>query len=461
MPLNFYATFTNGTNNGVTGLTPLISVTRIALSSGTQSSLFTAATMSAVTNCSGGYFYNMTASADLTAFDYFASITTNSTVSADTTYAASLWSEFGVQASVSIDNATSTRNSNLVSINGSSAAASALAYFDTRSINTTTRVISAFISDSGLQQLWEWPLAQIGYDPTDPPASQSVGGVLIQALTLWSLNATYNAVFTAASLANVPNSTTSALIQFTTSGSNHFVQTDVQMLLSQNNQGVSGINSIGQYYFSNSSTLPGVATVVDPTSIDTTLSGTHGAGSWESTGFSFSGAYTRSFHVQDTQTNSLQSATVRIQYNSDAEYHVTPVSGNFTTSLDALVYGLNATCPGYQGYSNTLTVSGDGSFTIVMTPVSISPPANPNVTRVYFFLYNSAGTVMVGSSVTWQINTPPYNVGQQPPASISDVNGLVYADVPRGITLQPTTPLGLQKEFTVPSDAGSTLEYAP
>ncbi len=413
MPLNFYATFTNGTNNGVTGLVPLISVTRIALSSGTQSALFTAATMSAVTNCSGGYFYNMTASADLTAFDYFASITTNSTVSADTTYAASLWSEFGVQASVSIDNATSTRNSNLVSINGSASAAAAL-----------------------------------------------------------------------------------SRVQFTTSGTNQFLQTDVQMFLSQNNQGVSGINSIGQYFFSNSSTMPRVDSIVDPTSIDTALSGTHGNGSWEGAsatdgalafwnflytnatlsnsmgkvilddlaalvGFSFNGAYTRSFHVQDNASNSLQSAHVRIGFNNQAELHTTPVSGNFTTALDAHTYAIDATCDGFSGYSGSLTVSGVGSTTLVLTAASVSPPALPGVCRVYFYLYNSAGSPMSGSTVTWQINTPPYNTGQQPPASVAAGDGLVYADVPKGITLQPTTPLGLQKEFTVPSDAGSTLEYAP
>ncbi len=433
MPLNFYATFTNGTNNGVTGLVPLISVTRIALSSGTQSALFTAATMSAVTNCSGGYFYNMTASADLTSFDYFASIVTNSTVSVDTPYAASLWSEFGVQASVSIDNATQTRNTNLLllnsstptynisgtnmllnvasvintgtstgnvnvtQINGSAGAAASLALFGTASINSTTHLINTDVL--------------------------RVNTVATAAQGLYDLSQDYYAFNWVRSNIVAYNASAPSFTYF---GTATYLQTD--MILD-----AGATQSAG-----------------DIVSLLNALSG-----------FTFGGAYTRSFHVQDTQTNSLQSATVRIQLNSQAEYHVTPASGNFTTSLDAHTYGINATCPGYQGYSNSLTVSGDGSFTIVMTPVSISPPANPDATRVYFFLYNAAQTVMVGSTVTWQINTPPYNTGQQPPASVSDVNGMVYADVPRGITLQPTTPLGLQKEFTVPADAGATLEYIP
>ena len=94
MSLNFYATFTNGTNGGVTGLTPLITITKVAIAGGALTNLLSAATMSAVTNCSGMYMYNMTTAQDLTTYDYAATIIANSTVTMDTPFGAALWSQF-------------------------------------------------------------------------------------------------------------------------------------------------------------------------------------------------------------------------------------------------------------------------------------------------------------------------------------------------------------------------------
>ncbi len=123
-------------------------------------------------------------------------------------------------------------------------------------------------------------------------------------------------------------------------------------------------------------------------------------------GFTFSGAYTRGFHVQDTATNSIQSAIVRIQLNTNAEYHVTPASGNFTTSLDAHTYTLTATCPGFAGYANTLTVSADGAFTIVMTALTPPVPSNPSDCTIYFYTVDQAGTIATGTNVAWELSNP-------------------------------------------------------
>ncbi len=123
-------------------------------------------------------------------------------------------------------------------------------------------------------------------------------------------------------------------------------------------------------------------------------------------GFAFSGAYTRGFHVQDTATNSLQSATVRIQLNTNAEYHVTPASGNFTTSLDAHTYTLTATCAGFVGYTNTLTVTADGAFTIIMTPVTPPVPASPTDCTLYFYTVDQAGAIVTSTNVGWSLANP-------------------------------------------------------
>lgn len=91
MPLGkqFYATFSNGTAGGVTGLVPLILITSQSLGGYTQSALITNASMSAVTNCSGSYFYNFT-TGDLTQNNYFATMySTSSSLDSPVSYA--LW----------------------------------------------------------------------------------------------------------------------------------------------------------------------------------------------------------------------------------------------------------------------------------------------------------------------------------------------------------------------------------
>ena len=94
MGLNFYAAFTNGTNGGVTGLSPLITITKVTLVGGTLTNVLSNAAMTAVTNCSGMYMYNMTTSADMTTYDYVATVKANSTVSMDTPFGSALWSQF-------------------------------------------------------------------------------------------------------------------------------------------------------------------------------------------------------------------------------------------------------------------------------------------------------------------------------------------------------------------------------
>ena len=112
-----------------------------------------------------------------------------------------------------------------------------------------------------------------------------------------------------------------------------------------------------------------MSTSTGGSSIDTQLGSIAAAVS----GFTFSGAFTRSFLVQDNASTPLQGITVRISLNNNSEYKVTSTSGTFTTALNTATYDLNiAQGDGYGAYTGTLAVTGDGATTITLT--ATTPP---------------------------------------------------------------------------------------
>lgn len=139
--------------------------------------------------------------------------------------------------------------------------------------------------------------------------------------------------------------------------------------------------------------------------IDTQLSGTHGAGSWESSGAG-SGAYAITPHVEDALGNNLQNALVRVTEGINTFTTTTNASGNGSPafSLDAATYTVTVTKGGYTFSTTTRTVTGNEAGTLtadlVMTAVVIpAPPADPTKGTVYGNLTITNGGSLLGKTV--------------------------------------------------------------
>ncbi len=383
MPLNFYATFTNGTNNGVTGLVPLITITKIALSTGTNTNVLINGTMSPVTNCSGMYFYNMTASADLTSFDYAASITTNSTVSVDTPFAASLWSNFGTQA---VTITPGTGGGGTVTAGGNS-------------VRLPTNMGSLSISNLGflrltdacIEDIWLFTLSAVNYDPTD--VDQSIGGVIYELHSMYTLGIGpgYQPIFKAEALVNVPagSATANALAVWNFLAANATVNNSMGEELLAGSGGLSGPAAITVNF--SDSTHTGVPNV------DFTIVGQGSA-----------------------RGNSLGVATFGLPVNTTSGYRLVPRITN------------NVILP-----VTDFTVSGTTTVTIVGTGVPV-PTMTADQCYGVLQIIDGAGAVEADITVTFQGYAPPVdgvNTGYllDPITSDpSDANGIITQVFPVG-----------------------------
>ncbi len=399
MPLNFYATFTNGTNNGVTGLVPLITITKISLSSGTNTNVLINGTMSPVTNCSGMYFYNMTASADLTSFDYAASIVTNSTVSVDTPFAASLWSQFGVQASMAqingmtISFTDSTMTAGTQQINTNAALLGGVA--------TTLGLVSGGLSFNGTNSMFdtnfyaEGPAVMdiqtasydyrflvlvknqqgqlvdpdtntIGTDASnDAGVSRNAGLSLVGGVRKCVRESTgrYTCTYTVAPSdavetirINFNGTATNAGITF---GRYSSIVSAVVDPTSSGGSGLSGPNTVTVTFFDASGTL-GVANV------PFTIPG-QGVG----------------------RANSSGIATFGLPTDSTSGY---TVIGQIT---DNILFP-----------STAFTVNGATTVSVIGSTVVIPHPSSPSDCTIYFYTVDQAGSVTGGINVAWELANP-------------------------------------------------------
>ena len=128
--------------------------------------------------------------------------------------------------------------------------------------------------------------------------------------------------------------------------------------------------------------------------------------------------------------NPLQSASVSFTINNNSYQAVTNASGTGTLNLTSGTYTVAATLDGYSYNGTTVSVQGNMSLTIVMTPVtSVIPPA-PNMCAVSYLATSASGQPQAGVTITYQIVQPPIQS-----------TGYVYAGVVQ--TSQPSNSAGI------------------
>lgn len=164
------------------------------------------------------------------------------------------------------------------------------------------------------------------------------------------------------------------------------------------------------------------------TQVDTTLTASHGAGSWQQGSTSGSGAFAVTVTVTDGSA-ALQNATVRLVEGANAYTTQTNSSGVASFSLDAATYALTITKAGYSFTPATITVSASGNFAKAMTAIVIPAQSDPALTTVYAHTYSQQGAVLSGEAVSFTLVTAPSGTGAvfnvAAVRAISDSNGLV------------------------------------
>lgn len=128
-------------------------------------------------------------------------------------------------------------------------------------------------------------------------------------------------------------------------------------------------------------------------------------------GFAFTGAFARTFTVNDGST-AISAALVRVTQGSNSELRQTDGSGQCSFSLDAGSYTIAISRGGYTFTPATLVVSAAGSTTYSMTAVSIPSPPDPTQTTAYLTTYDSTGTAKVGVIINIQMISGPGNPAQ-------------------------------------------------
>jgi len=141
------------------------------------------------------------------------------------------------------------------------------------------------------------------------------------------------------------------------------------------------------------------------TAVDTTLTASHGSGSWASGG-SGSGAYTITVTVTDG-TDPLQNAIVRVVEGVSSYTVTTNASGQGAFALDAATYSVAVTKDGYQFTPTTRTVTGNEAGTLTndleLTETVIPAPDSPELCTVSMYCVDASGTAVSGLAVTFTL----------------------------------------------------------
>ena len=201
--------------------------------------------------------------------------------------------------------------------------------------------------------------------------------------------------------------------------------------------------------------IPSASTIA--TQVNSTLSTSHGSGSWESSGGG-TGAYTRTFTVNDG-TTALENATIRVTNGAESYSQQTSASGVAVFALDAATWSVAITKPGYTFTPTTLTVSATGSTTYSITQVSIGPPAGADFSTGSIICYDEDGNEASGVALTIEIVVGPGTDGWAlSTASVtitSNGSGVAsFSGFMRGGTYKITRGDGESRTFVVP-DADS------
>lgn len=167
------------------------------------------------------------------------------------------------------------------------------------------------------------------------------------------------------------------------------------------------------------------------------------------------GARTVSCVVEDDSTNLLEGVVVRLTKGMTVLRQVTDASGECTFNCDDGDWVVAASLAGYSYGGSTLTVNGDESLPIEMTPVVIPAASDPALCNCYLYTYDALGVLEADVSITFQLLTPPGGDGKAYDGDTfdeaSDGDGLLQIEIMRGATYRARRETdGSWVEFTVP-----------
>lgn len=169
-----------------------------------------------------------------------------------------------------------------------------------------------------------------------------------------------------------------------------------------------------------------------------------------------------------------QLLTVKNQAGTDlVAYGVTNTSGEIVVMLDDGTYQVRVgASPAFEPLDPVqIVVTGDNTFIIDLTAQEPSPPASPQLCRVYGFVYNAQGVPAAGVEVKFTLKTSGVAEMGSPGTAFlnkaevtaqTDATGQFFADVLRSSQINPWTggdsvkyqfscpTVGISVEITVP-----------
>ena len=217
-----------------------------------------------------------------------------------------------------------------------------------------------------------------------------------------------------------------------------------------------------------STTLPAsIAAVPTAGEIDTQLSGTHGTGTWGS-----SGAGTGSRTIVFTVTASsvaLQGARVRLyRTGSTDRTGDTNASGQLTLYCDVdATWSYVVTHPLYDSESGTVVVDGNEAVPVAMTTIAVTAATDPDQTTAYWYVYGNDGALVGSADVTATIeivDVPDdrgYAYDDTPLTLTSTAGGLMSALLFKGAKYKVTLSDNREWTIDVPRNAGTTYRLPP
>ena len=116
--------------------------------------------------------------------------------------------------------------------------------------------------------------------------------------------------------------------------------------------------------------------------------------------------------------------------------------GGATLLLDAGTWRVRAWTPGYQFEEQTLVVSSDDTLALTGTTLTVSPPDDPSLCRLYAWFRDMSGAPTAGVSVTFQnlqnplVHEGGIHIAETQRTAVSDEDGYLEFDAVRGLTLQ-------------------------
>lgn len=148
------------------------------------------------------------------------------------------------------------------------------------------------------------------------------------------------------------------------------------------------------------------------------------------------GAYAITIHVTDGASAAIANASVRLTGTSGAT-GTTNSSGNVVLSVDAATYVLTATKGGYNYAGTTQVITGTATINVVMTAVTITPPATAGQTVGVCNVYDAFGLPTNTATIEVEVVSGPGTAGASYARSIATAtitSHVANAQLPKGCT---------------------------